>query len=68
MRSIEALELERVGDDLCLVFRTSDGRGRGILGRISPRLVDELARQFGREAGRRERRVAAGEIGRACEV
>lgn len=68
MRSIEALELERVGDDLCLVFRTSDGRGRGILGKISPRMVDGLARQFSREAGRRKRPVAGGEIGQVCEV
>lgn len=58
MRVIEALELEQIGDDLCLVFKTNEGRGRGILGKISPGLLDSLARQFRREAGRPERSSA----------
>jgi hypothetical protein len=46
MRTIEELIVERIGDDLCLVFKTDGSRFRGILGRLDPSRLEELAAGF----------------------
>lgn len=43
MRTVTRLELEKIGTDLCIVFRTNDSKYRGILGTISP---DKLKSNF----------------------
>jgi hypothetical protein len=50
VRKIELLQIERIGDDLCLVFKTSDSRFKGILGALDEKLLEELALNIGAAA------------------
>jgi len=46
LRVVQELTLEQIGDDLCLVVKTSESRFRGILGAIDP----DIIRSFGERA------------------
>lgn len=46
MRNIDELALEKIGDDLCLVFKTDGSAFRGVLGRINPAKLEEVADGF----------------------
>lgn len=52
MRRLTRLELEQIGDDLCIVFKSTDSRHRGILGSLEPDGLAALASGLG-EAARR---------------
>ncbi len=58
MRRLTQLQLQQIGDDLCVVFMSSDSRYRGILGAIDPDQLDGMAIELGAAARRyRERNV-----------
>jgi hypothetical protein len=46
MRKIEELIVERIGEDLCLVFKTDGSASRGILGKIDPSELADVAAGF----------------------
>lgn len=50
MRMIEALSIEKIDDQLCLVFKADDNRVPGILGAISVNLLKDTAASFARSA------------------
>ena len=52
MRRVQELTFEQIGDDLCLVVKTSESRFRGILGAIDPNAIRALG----------ERAIAAAEV------
>jgi len=60
LRVVQELTLEQIGDDLCLVVKTSESRFRGILGAIDPDIIRSLGERATAIAEAYERRNGIG--------
>lgn len=57
MRRLTRLELEQIGDDLCLIFTEDNRKGRGIIGVVDPTLVKTMAEELLAEIEKRSIRL-----------